>query len=343
MNTSRIRQAVQALTAYTPGEQPADPSVLKLNTNENPYPPSPAVQAVLAGFDAAALRRYPDPACRRLRRALADLHGASPEQIFVGNGSDEVLLLCVRAFVERTGRIGYFDPSYSLYPVLAAIENVGTCPVPLDADFRWTDPDPRATSLFFITNPNAPTGMLHPHRRIRDFAAASPGIVLVDEAYVDFADAHGMDLALSMENVIVARTLSKGYSLAGLRVGYAVGPAALIAALYKIKDSYNVDRLAQDLALAAVTDQAYLRRCADQVRATRDRTAATLAARGYAVSPSQANFLWARPPHDDAEQVFHALRARKILVRYFPGPRTGSHLRITIGTDAEMDRLLDAL
>lgn len=343
MSASRIRHSVRTLRAYVPGEQPADPAVLKLNTNENPYPPSPAVQSALAAFDAEALRRYPDPACLRLRRVLADLHGASPEQIFVGNGSDEVLLLCVRAFVERDGRVGYFDPSYSLYPVLAGIEDVRTYPVPLDEDFRWVDPDPRAAALFFVTNPNAPTGMLYPRDRIRDLAAASPGVVVVDEAYGDFADEHCLELALKMDNVLIARTLSKGYSLAGLRLGYAVGPVSLIGPMGKIKDSYNVDRLAQDLALAAVQDQAYLRRRVQQVRATRDRIAAALAARGYSISPSQANFLWVRPPGGDAARIFRELRDRKVLVRHFPGPRTGSHLRITVGTDQEMDRLLNAL
>lgn len=343
MTRPSIRQSVQALAAYVPGEQPTDPAVLKLNTNENPYPPSPAVQEVLSGFQAEALRRYPDPVCRTLREALADLHGCRPEQVFVGNGSDEVLLLLIRAFVERDGRAGWFDPSYSLYPVLAAIEDVGAYTVPLDDRFEWADPEPDAADLFFVTNPNAPTGMLHPKERIRALAAASAGVVVVDEAYGEFADEDCLDLALGLKNVVVTRTFSKSYSLAGLRLGYAVGPEALIAPLYKIKDSYNVDRLAQDLALAAVRDQAYLRRRLDQIKATRERTAAALRAQGYFVAPSQANFLWVRPPDDDGARLFQELRDRNILARYFPGPRTGAYLRITVGTDPEMDRLLDAI
>ena len=248
-----IRKAVQKMNPYTPGEQPNDPGIVKLNTNENPYPPSPKIAAVMQRpFET--LRLYPDPLCVRLREGIARLHGCRVEQVFVGNGSDEVLALCARAFVEPAGSIGYFEPSYSLYPVLAAIQELETRPVRLTRDFGWTMPPRYSASLFFLANPNAPTSIQYPAATVARFCRSFAGVVVIDEAYVDFASYHCANLALSLGNVLVARTMSKSYSLAGLRLGYALGPEALISALYKIKDSYNVDRLAQAIALAAITD-----------------------------------------------------------------------------------------
>ena len=338
-----IRKSVRKLHAYVPGEQPKDPGVVKLNTNENPYPPSPRVAAALRDFDPARLRLYPDPVCSALCRRITQLHRCRPEQVFVGNGSDEVLALCARAFVERSGKIGYFDPSYSLYPVLAAIEDIRTVPVPLRRNFTWQLPARLPASLFYLTDPNAPTSMLFPKGKVEAFCRRFKGVVLIDEAYGDFAAEHCMDLALRHPNVLVSRTLSKSYSLAGLRLGYAVGPAPLIAALYKIKDSYNISMLSQELALAALNDVAYMRRNVRRITATRARVARALAARGWTVCPSATNFLWAKPAGAPAAGVFQALRAKKIFVRYFPGPATGAHLRITIGTDAQMNKLLAAL
>ena len=341
MSPSRVRQAVERMRAYTPGEQPREPGFIKLNTNENPYPPSPSIREILER-PLDRLRLYPDPICLELRRELARLHGCRAEQVFVGNGSDEVLSLCVRAFVERDGTVGYFEPSYSLYPVLAAAEELTVRPVPLKPDFTWDMPAGYAASLFFLTTPNAPTALQYPRETVRAFCAGFPGVVVLDEAYVDFAREHRMDLALEFHNVLVARSFSKSYSLAGLRAGYAVGDESLIAAFYKIKDSYNVDRLTQAIALAALRDQAHMRRNVEHIRVTRARATAALEQRGFIVVPSESNFLWARPPRP-AGAVFEALRARKILVRYFPGPRTGDHLRISIGTDDEMDALRKAL
>ena len=339
-----IRKAVQKLHAYVPGEQPKDPRVIKLNTNENPYPPSTRVRAALRRMDPDALRLYPDPVCAPLRRQIAALHGCAPEQVLVGNGSDEVLALCARAFAERSGTIGYFDISYSLYPVLAGIEAIRRRPVALGPGFTWRMPRGYRADLFFLTHPNAPTGMTYPRAALERFCRSFAGVVLIDEAYVDFADGDCADLALSRPNVLVARTLSKSYSLAGLRLGYALGPAPLIEALHKIKDSYNVSRLAQEIAAAALADQRHMRRNAERIRATRARAARDLADRGFDVSPSQTNFLWVRPPAElPAAGLFQALRERKIFVRYFPGPATGSHLRITIGTDAQMRALLKAV
>ena len=338
-----IRRSVTALSAYVPGEQPSSSDIVKLNTNENPYPPSPRVAAALAGLDASTLRRYPPPSAARLRAQLATLHECSPEAVFVGNGSDEVLALCTRAFVENDGSIGYFVPSYSLYPVLADIRDVPQKPVPLGPEYTWSLPASYDCSLFFLTMPNAPTGMVYAREDVAVFCRRTSGIVVIDEAYVDFADGDCLDLALSLPNVLVARSLSKSYSLAGLRVGYAVGAPALIEALDKVKDSYNTDRIAQALALAAVEDAAYMRDVAERVKQTRERVAAALSALGLHVYPSQANFLWVRPTAVAAKDLFEELRRRRILIRYFPGESTGDCVRITVGTDAEMDRMLAEL
>ena len=350
--SGRIRTSVQALHAYVPGEQPADPRVVKLNTNENPYPPSPRVLAAIRDAEARALRRYPDPVCRRPREAIAALHGCGVDQVVVGNGSDEVLALCTRAFVEDSGVVGYFDPSYSLYPVLADIRAVARQPVALDADFGWPAaagpclglPEPGAGSIFFLTNPNAPTALAFPRDRIERFCRAFGGVVVIDEAYVDFADGDCVDLALHLPNVLVCRTLSKSYSLAGVRAGYAVGPAALIEALGRVKDSYNVNALTQAAITAAIEDQPHMRANAERIRATRAALTADLHRRGFEVPDSQTNFLWARPPAPlTARACFEALRGRGVYVRHFAAPATAAHIRISIGTAEETAMFLQAL
>ena len=344
-NAMYICKNIQALDAYTPGEQPKDPGIIKLNTNENPYPPSPKVAEALRTFDSARLRLYPDPVFMALRQRTAEIHGCSTNQIFIGNGSDEILALCTRAFAENDGSIGYFVPSYSLYPVLAEIRGVERRPVPLDADFMWRMPEGYRASLFFMTNPNAPTSMMHDKATVTAFCKAFDGVVLLDEAYGDFADATCMDLALAKgnANTLVMRTFSKSFSLAGLRFGFVIGPEDLIGALYKIKDSYNMDMLAQVVALAALSDLPYMRENVRRIRATRERVAAELRRRGWRVCDSQTNFLFARPPDGNAARVFEALKAAKIYVRYFPKPETKEFLRITMGTDEQMDRLLACL
>ena len=261
----------------------------------------------------------------------------------MGNGFDELLALCTRAFVEDDGAIGWFEPSYSLYPVLADIADRETRRVDLAEDFRWAMPEDYQASLFFITQPNAPTSLAHDKGEIRAFCERFPGVVVIDEAYADFCDFTCMDIALELDNVLVCRTFSKSYSLAALRLGYLVGPEPLIAALFKIKDSYNIDRLAQEIGLAALRDQAHMRANADRILATRARVSGALAARGFEVLPSQTNFLFARPPGHPAQFVFEELRKRRILIRFFSGPRVRDYLRITVGTDAEMDALLAAL
>jgi histidinol-phosphate aminotransferase len=339
MKNTRIRASIETMTGYTPGEQPKIPGLIKLNTNENPYAPSPRVAEILRTLDPVDLRRYPDPVTQALRAQIAALHGCAVDQVFAGNGSDEVLALCTRAFVEDDQRMASFNPSYSLYPILAEIRKVPFDFVELPADFGWVRPTISA-ALFFLTQPNAPTGVCYPRDQVAEFCRQFPGVVLIDEAYVDFSEGHCLDLALSLPNVLVLRTLSKAYSLAGLRLGYVVGDRALIAALFKIKDSYNVDLLTQRIAQAALEDQETLRKNVSRIHATRERLAAGLQRLGFDVTPSQANFVWARPPRQAAKTVFEALRTKGVLVRYFPGPRTGDYLRITVGTDGEIDRLL---
>ncbi len=338
--SSLIRKSVRSLEAYTPGEQPKRAGLIKLNTNENPYPPSPQVAVALAGIAPESLRLYPDPVCSALRQAIADLHGVKPSQVFVGNGSDEILALCTRAFVEDDGTIGYFTPSYSLYPVLAAIRNVQGVACELTETFGWPQQDPEPASLFFLANPNAPTSMLFDLGRVKTFSEGFPGVVLVDEAYVDFARESCLELAKTLPNVLVMRTLSKSYSLAGIRCGYVIGAEPLIAALFKIKDSYNLDRLTQAAAEAAIVDQAHMRANVDRILATRERLVKVLDQAGFQVCPSEANFLWVKHERLPAKEIFQGLKAAGILIRYFPGPRTGDYIRITIGTDADVDRLL---
>jgi histidinol-phosphate aminotransferase len=252
--------------------------------------------------------------------------------------------------VEDSEAIGSLDPSYSLYRTLAAIRNVPFVPSPLDDNFSWRKPvleteSGAKVSLFLLTNPNAPTGTVTPAGTIADFAKRFKGTVIVDEAYADFAKSNCVPLATAPDNrnLLVMRTFSKSFSLAGLRLGYCIGPEELIEALYKVKDSYNVDAVAQAVALAALNDLPWMRGNAAKVRRTRAHAAKELKRRGWDVLPSESNFLFARPAHRPAAELFEALRAKNIFVRYFKGPRTGDRLRITVGTDKEMATLLDAL
>lgn len=333
-----VTKSVQKLVAYTPGEQPKCRGVVKLNTNENPYPPSPKCLEVLRDFDLEYLRKYPDPVFIKLREAIAKRFKTTVEKVFIGNGSDEILALAAKAFVENDESIGSLDPSYSLYKTLADIRDV-----------PWAGFDLASVSgpsLFLLTNPNAPTGVMKDPEEIEDFAKSFKGVVIVDEAYADFAAKNCMHLATRAgnENLIVMRTFSKSYSLAGLRVGFCVGPEKLIEAMYKVKDSYNVDALAQAIALAAFKDLKYMRGNVKKVIAERKKLTAELSSRGWDVYPSETNFIFARPPEGQkAAEIFAALKEKKIFVRYFPGPKTGDRLRITIGTPDQMTKLLKTL
>jgi len=346
-----IRPLVEGLQAYVPGEQPKIPGLIKLNTNENPYPPSPKVlRAVKAAVDGR-LRLYPNPTAQALRERLAKLHRCGPENVVVGNGSDELLAMAVRAFVEPgRGRAQWFSPSYSLYPVIAKQHGAKLGSAPLEADFSLPSiPKLRKTpgwsfdaALTFVTTPNAPSGRGYATRELDALCRALQGVVILDEAYVDFATGNAMPLALRHPHVLVARTFSKGYSLCFQRVGYFVGPAPLIAALDKIRDSYNVNGLGQLAALATLDDLPYYRAGARKIIATRKRLSGQLEKLGFGVLPSETNFIFVRTPRFPAKEWLAKLRARKILVRWFDAPATRDYVRITIGTDAEARAVLKA-
>ncbi len=339
-----IRRHVELMEGYVPGEQPSAPGIIKLNTNENPYPPSPAVERVLQNFEYGDLQRYPDPSCIQLRKTLSELLGVQPEQLLMGNGSDEILTLLIRALVENDQGIGYFQPSYSLYPVLAHIQNCHVETVPLIDGMHWTMPKLSSrTAVFFMTHPNAPTGMQYSKADIESFCDTFNGIVVVDEAYVDFAAWNCLDLIETRENVIIVRTLSKSYSLAGIRLGYAVGPSPLIKALYKIKDSYNVNMLTQLTGIAALSDQVHMKQNCTRIIATRERVKRALEDRGFAVAPSATNFLWVQHTSFRARDLFIFLKEAGIYIRHFDTPGLEQHLRITMGTDRQMDTFLQQL
>jgi histidinol-phosphate aminotransferase len=357
-NRSLVRPLVQGLHGYVPGEQPKIRGLIKLNTNENPYPPSPKVLAATKAAVDGRFRLYPNPTSQPLREALAKLHGCSPSQVFIGNGSDELLALALRAFVEpETGSksidaatVQYFDPSYSLYPVLAAIHGARCHPVPLGAGFsipaipkkRGSSPtawNPDA-ALSFVTTPNAPSGTGYRTSDLETLCKATRGVVVLDEAYVDFAAENALDLALRLPNVLVFRTFSKAYSLCFQRVGYCIGPAELIDALDRIRDSYNVNGLGQVAALATLKDLPYYRKNFRRIIATRERLTAALTELGFIVVPSQTNFILAKPPGPPAEQWLQQLREHRILVRWFRNSAIADHLRITIGSEAEAEQLL---
>jgi histidinol-phosphate aminotransferase len=350
---------VQQLQAYVPGEQPKVPGLIKLNTNENPFPPSPKVyRALQAGLDER-LRLYPDPRAQGLRRRLARLHRCQPENIIIGNGSDDLLALATRAFVEPRGSVDsvarstvqFFHPSYSLYPVLAKIHGSHAHPVPLQPDFGLPSISAlRAgrtwrfdAALTFVTTPNAPSGRGYKTDDLDRLCQVQRGVVVLDEAYADFAKDHALSLARKHPHVLVARTFSKAYSLCFLRVGYVVGHPELIAALDRVRDSYNVNGLGQIAAEAALNDRPYYRRLFQQITRTRQRLARALTALDFQVYPSQTNFLLVRPPVMAAEKWLQELRRRKILVRWFGDPEMRDYLRVTVGTEAEAEALLKAI
>ena len=341
-----------ALAPYTPGEQPAIEGLVKLNTNENPYPPSPRVLAAIEGAARTGLQLYPDPESRALRSAIARHHGVAPEQVFVGNGSDEVLALAFDAFFRQGAPLLLPDVSYSFYQSVCRWLDVAVRQVPLDAGLRmdlaaFEATRGEAVAGMVIANPNAPTGIALPLNALERLARVHPQrVLLVDEAYVDFGAESATALVARHPNVLVVQTLSKSRALAGLRVGWAIGQAPLVDALTRVKNSFNaypLDRLAQAGAIAAFEDQAYFERQRDAVVHCREGLLLQLEDLGFAVLPSQANFVFARHLAHDAAQLAAALRARKVLVRHFAQPRIDQYLRISVGTPAQCGQLLDAL
>ncbi|MCO1333578.1 histidinol-phosphate transaminase [Microbulbifer sp. OS29] len=337
---------LEQLEPYTPGEQPESKTLIKLNTNENPYPASPQALGLLKQYDFSdALRRYPDPESRELRRAIADKHKLTPEQVFVGNGSDEVLALSFYSFFRRREPLLFPDITYSFYPVYCQLFDIESRKIPLARDFSVQLQDYSAPAAgVIIPNPNAPTGRYLPLDEIEALLECQPQrVVIVDEAYIDFGGDSAITLINRYPNLLVIHTLSKSYALAGLRLGFAMGQKHLIQGLLRAKNSFNsypIDAVAQRVATAAIRDTAWHADNCGKVIATRKRCEQTLAEIGFEVVPSQANFLLVKPPQPGAEAFNQALRKRDILVRYFNQPRISEYLRISIGTDAEMDQLI---
>lgn len=334
-----------ALTPYTPGEQPQGKTFIKLNTNESPYPPSAAVAKALAEEEAATLRLYSDPECNELVSAIAQYYNLKPENVFVGNGSDEVLAFAFQAF-GLGGKMAFPDITYAFYGVFAGLFGIKTRIVPLNADFEICADDYLLPGeQVVIANPNAITGLKLPLSEIERILAAHPeDVVIVDEAYVDFGGESAVKLLGKYDNLLVVQTFSKSRQLAGARVGMALGSAALIADLNTVKFSfnpYNVNRLSQKLAVAAINDRAYFDECCAKIVADREFIEAELKKLGFAVLSGYANFLLARCDKISGEEYYRTLKARGILVRWFDEPRIKDFVRITIGSHREMVRLIE--
>ena len=339
---------VHTLRPYVPGEQPAMGTVVKLNTNENPYGPSPRVLAALSAEIGDGLRLYPHPGATRLRDALARRHGLDREEIFVGNGSDEVLAHSFQALLRHEAPLLFPDITYSFYPTYCRLYGVDYREVPLDGDMQIRVDDYRQPcGAIVLPNPNAPTGIALGRAEVEALVAEHPDqVVVVDEAYVDFGGESAVPLVRSYRNLLVIQTFSKSRSLAGLRVGFAIGQRPLIEALERVKDSFNsypLDRLALAGAVAAVEDEAWFEQTRDRIIASRQQLAEALLGLGFEVLPSAANFLFVRHPGRSGAALAADLRTEGILVRHFSTARIADFLRITVGADADNERLVEAL
>ncbi|HKA06214.1 MAG TPA: histidinol-phosphate transaminase [Gemmataceae bacterium] len=339
-----IRLNVLSMAGYTPGEQPRDGEYIKLNTNENPYPPSPRVfEAIREALSGDRIRRYPEPLGDTFRTVAAKVFGVRPDQILIGNGSDDILTILTRTFVPEGGLIASPTPSYLLYKTLASIQGARFRTVPFTASWQLPDPWPVADAdLTFIANPNSPSGTCIDPHAISQLAKRTARAVVLDEAYVDFTEKSGLPYAGS-PNLILTRTLSKSYALAGIRFGFAIASPEVIRELVKVKDSYNCDVLSLTAATAAIQDREYLAETRMKIITTRERLTDSLHLLGFDVTPSQANFVWVRRSDRPVKAVYEALKARRILVRYMSYPEYGDGLRVTVGTDAEVDSLLREL
>lgn len=341
------RRAVAAMHAYVPGEQPKDPRLIKLNTNENPYPPSPKVREALLAITDDRLRKYPDPLAVALRESIARALGVTVAQTIASNGSDEVLKLFVEAFVEEGEKVAYLWPTYSLYPVFAAKHAAREVRLPWKPGERSQEEAleamPRDVKLAFVTSPNPPIGLAVAPETIRRLASDRPGtLFVVDEAYIAYGGESAVGLVREgLANVAVTRTFSKSHSLAGMRVGFALAAPEVVEMLHRVRDSYNLSVAAQEVARAAWEDEEWTAEKVARIRATREETAGRLRELGFGVEPSAGNFLFAR--REGAEPLYGALRERHLLVRYFDTPELGDGIRITIGTESEMEALLEAL
>ena len=340
-----FRRNIARMEGYLPGEQPQEPGYVKLNTNENPYPPSPKVREAILREADDSLRLYPDPGAARLRRQAARTYGFDMSRIIAGNGSDDLLAMVAKAFVGEGDVLACPTPTYTLYDTLVRIQGGRLTGVPYPDDYSLPPAlAGKKARVTVVASPNSPSGTPAPLRTLAALAAAVPGVLVVDEAYADFAEDTALPLARERENVIVLRTLSKSFSLAGLRIGLGFAHPRIISGLNKVKDSYNLNRLSIAAGAAALADIAWMERNAARIRKTRDALVAALPSVGFSPFPSQSNFVLARRTRGgSARPVYEALKRRKILVRHFDTPRLADCLRITVGTDEEIAALLSAM
>ncbi len=339
-----FRENIEKAKGYEPGFQPSRTDVVKLNTNENPYPPSPQVLKVLAEIAPERLRRYPDPKASTFRQAAAEVNGVSADYIMCCNGGDDLLTIAFRAFCDENRPVAYPVPTYSLYPVLANLQNCKLIEVPFDSEFNL--PAKLASTnaaLTIVCNPNAPSGSFVSVEELASLADELSGVLLIDEAYIDFAEKNCAALVKNFDNVIILRSMSKGYSLAGIRFGYAIAQPDLIAGLMKVKDSYNVDVVAIEAATAAIKDQDYFRENIEKIKAERKGLTGELIKLGFSVPDSHANFVLAKCNNCKVVEVYDRLTERNIYVRYFAYPELKDKLRITVGTKEQNKKLLSAL
>ncbi len=339
-----FRKNVERAEGYTPGFQPKQENIVKLNTNENPYPPSRAVLEVLAEIGLEKLRRYPDPAGDEFKQAAAGVNGVGAENIMCCNGGDDLLTIAFRAFCDRKRPIAYPVPTYSLYPVLAKLQDCKAIEIPFDEEFNLPAKLARTgAALTIVCNPNAPTGSFISVGELGSLAAELQGVLLIDEAYVDFAEENCAGLVGDFDNVIILRSMSKGYSLAGLRFGYAIANVDLINGLMKVKDSYNVDVIAIAAATAAIKDQDYFKESIGKVKEERKKLTEELRELGFVVPKSFSNFILAESKDYKASEIYDKLVQRDIYVRYFDLPGLSDKLRVTVGTSEQNDKLISAL
>jgi histidinol-phosphate aminotransferase len=341
-----FRPNINAMSGYVPGEQPPPGTkVIKLNTNENPYPPSPEALKVLQSFEGELLRRYPDPMAGAFREAASQVLGVPADWILVGNGSDDLLTMVIRACSDPGRRVVYPMPTYVLYRTLTQIQGAEFVEVPYPDDYSLPVEllVEAQGAVTFIASPNSPSGTVAPVAQWEKLAAQLSGVLVIDEAYVDFAESDALELVKKYDNVMVLRTLSKGYSLAGLRLGFGIANPALLEGLIKVKDSYNVDAVSCAVGAAAIADQAHKNTNAQKIKDSRTQMAESLQQLGFYVLPSQANFVLAQSPSGNAEFLYKKLKERGILVRYFNQPRLTDKLRITIGTPEQNATLIKAL
>ncbi len=346
MSANFIRSNIRSMHGYTPGEQPAiGEKVVKLNTNENPFPPSPKVMQAIRDVPAEALRRYPNPTADGFRDVAAKVFGVTRDNIIAGNGSDDILTIVTRTFIPPGGLLAYPEPTYSLYNVLAGIEDAKIAPVPWKAGWSLPIDQLVATkaNAIYLANPNAPSGTFVPPSEVAKLVEEFPGAVLIDEAYADFAVDNCIGLVKKYPNAIVSRTFSKAYSLAGMRFGFAVAQPQVIEEMMKVKDSYNCDAISIAAATAAMSDQDYAKMTWDHVKKDRKRVTSELEKLGFKVLPSQTNFVFAEVPGGDGLGLYQKLKAKSVLVRHFNYPSLKQYLRITIGTTEENDLMLRAI